>query len=109
MSTDQKFAEFIVDQIENAGTIRVRKMFGEYALYSNEKVVGLICDNQLFIKVTSEGRLFAGDLTESSPYPGGKPALLIDDRLEDREWLSELIRITERVLPSSTKRKKKAR
>jgi TfoX/Sxy family transcriptional regulator of competence genes len=82
-------------------------MFGEYALYSNEKVVGLICDNQLFIKSTSEGRSFAGALTESPPYPGGKPALLIDDRIEDREWLSELIRITERALPQNTSKKKK--
>jgi hypothetical protein len=44
---------------------------------------------------------------EAPPYPGAKPSFLIEDKLEDKEWLSELIRITLRELPEPKRRKKK--
>jgi hypothetical protein len=47
MASELCFVEFIVDQIENAGIITYKKMFGEYAIYSDSKVVALVCDNQL--------------------------------------------------------------
>lgn len=99
MATDLEFMEFVAEQIENAGIITFRKMFGEYALYSNGKVVALVCDNKLFVKPTIKGREFIGNITEGFAYPGAKPSFLIEEKLEDREWLSELIRITEKALP----------
>ena len=33
MASDENFVKFIAEQIESAGHIRYRKMFGEYALY----------------------------------------------------------------------------
>ena len=50
MASDKSFVEFIIDQIENVGTITYKKMFGEYGIYSNGKIFALICDNKLFIK-----------------------------------------------------------
>ena len=100
MASDLSFVEFIVDQIENAGEITYRKMFGEYALYSDGKVVALICDNQLFIKPTKAGRSFIDNLVEAPPYPGAKMYFLIDDRIEDKEWLSTLIKLTAEELPA---------
>ena len=105
MASHQDFAELVVEQIENAGTITYRKMFGEYALYANGKVVALICDDRLFIKPTEAGRAFIGDVKEAPPYPGAKNSFLIEDQLEDRVWLSELIRITERELPEPKPKK----
>jgi TfoX/Sxy family transcriptional regulator of competence genes len=108
MASDLSFVEYIVDQIENAGEIRYRKMFGEYAVYCNEKVTALICDNQLFIKPTEAGRAFIGDVIEAPPYPGAKNSFLIEDKMDDREWLSQLVRITAKELPMpKPKRKKK--
>lgn len=108
MASDLSFVEFIVDQIKSAGTVTYRKMFGEYALYCNGKVVALICDNQLFVKPTAAGKKFIGDFLEAPAYPGAKNSLLIESRFEDREWISELIRITEKeVLPPKTRNKKK--
>ncbi len=106
MSSDLSFVEFVVDQIENAGVITYRKMFGEYAIYSNRKVVALICDNQLFIKPTEGGRSFIRDVVEAPPYPGAKLFFLIEDKIEDREWLSNLIRITEKELPEPKPKKR---
>lgn len=108
MASDQGFVEFIVDQTENAGTIRYRKMFGEYAIYCNEKVVALVCDNQLFVKPTEGGRTFIGNVVEGQAYPGAKPSYLIEDRIEDREWLSELIKITADELPPSKPKRRKS-
>jgi len=105
MSSDKDFIDFIVDQIENAGTITYKKMFGEYAIYSDSKVVALVCDNQLFVKLTEGGKLFIGDVIEAPAYPGAKLSFLIEDKIEDREWISELIRITAKELPEPKPKK----
>jgi TfoX/Sxy family transcriptional regulator of competence genes len=82
-------------------------MFGEYALYVNEKVVALICDNQLFVKPTVEGKVFIGEVEEAPPYPGAKNYYLITDQLDDEAWMTKLMQITASVLhlPKMKKRK----
>ena len=56
MSSDQNFVDFVIEQIQNAGKITAKKMFGEYGIYADEKIFGLICNNKLFIKPTQAGR-----------------------------------------------------
>jgi len=107
MATDQEFVEFLADQMEEAGEISFRKMFGEYALYCDRKVVGLICENQLFVKPTEGGRKQIGEAVEAPPYPGAKNYFLIEDAFEDREWIRDLIRITAQELPLPKPKKKK--
>ena len=107
MASDQKFVDFVLDQIENAGEITAKKMFGEYAIYSDEKLFGLICDNQLFIKPTQSGRAFIGNVVEAPPYEGAKPSFLIEDKIEDSVWLSELVSVTLKELPAPKPKKKK--
>jgi len=106
VASDLEFVEFVVDQIANAGTITYRKMFGEYALYCSGKVVALICDNKIFIKPTSGGKNFIGDVISAAAYHGAKPSFLIEDKVDDREWFSELIRITANELPEPKPKKK---
>ncbi|OGI08038.1 MAG: competence protein TfoX [Candidatus Margulisbacteria bacterium GWF2_35_9] len=107
MASELSFVEFIVDQIDSVTPITFRKMFGEYAVYSGNKVVALICDNRLFVKQTGGGRAFIGKVTEAPAYQGAKPSFLIEDKFEDREWLSELIRITADEVPEPKPKKKK--
>ena len=107
MSSDIDFVDFIVEQIENAGIITYRKMFGEYAIYSDGKVIALICDNQLFVKPTEGGKSFIGNVKEAPPYPGAKMSFLINDEIDNREWISQLIRITAKELPNPKSKKKK--
>ena len=109
MASDLDFVEYVVDQIENAGAIEFKKMFGEYAIYCEGKIVILVCDNRVFVKPTSSGRAFIGDVVESPPYPGAKPSFLIEDRIEDREWLSELVRLTEKELPVPKPKKRRSK
>jgi TfoX/Sxy family transcriptional regulator of competence genes len=100
VATSLSFVEYVADQMRGAGDIRYRKMFGEYAVYCTDKVVALICDDRLFVKETSGGRALIGDVVEAPPYAGAKPHFLIEDRLDDPEWLAELIRVTESELPA---------
>ncbi|PKL17992.1 MAG: competence protein TfoX [Spirochaetae bacterium HGW-Spirochaetae-5] len=109
MSSDQSFVDFIVDQITCRKTITSKKMFGEYAVYADNKVVALICDNKLFVKPTAGGRTFIGEPVEAPAYPGAKLSFLIEDKFEDREWISDLISITEEELPEPKPKKKKVK
>ena len=107
MSSDLDFVEFVVDQIDQAGDISYRKMFGEYAVYCRGKVVALICNNQLFVKPTESGKSFIGNVVEASAYPGAKPSFLIEDQIENRDWISNLIILTEKELPEPKPKKKR--
>ncbi len=95
MATKESTAMFLLDQLSSQGTVRVRKMFGEYALYYNDTVVALICDDQLYVKKTEAGALLLKDCIEAPPYPKAKPHFLIEENLwEDREFLGELMERT---------------
>ncbi len=107
MPSDQNFVDFVLEQIKNAGEITAKKMFGEYGIYADGKLFGLVCDNKLFIKPTIPGREFIGDVVEAPPYEGAKPSLLIEDKIEDSDWLSELVRISVKELPDPKPKKKK--
>ncbi len=109
MASDKAFVQFIVDQMSDAGRVASRKMFGGYAIYCDDKVVALVCDSQLFVKPTEKGRAYIGDVVEAPPYPGAKQYFLVEDRFEDREWISELIRITTKEVPHSKARTAKSR
>ena len=107
MASDLDFVEYVVDQMEGAGPVSYRKMFGEYAVYCRGKIVALICDNQLFVKPTEAGRKFIGDVVEAPAYPGARPSFLIGEGMEDGDWLGRLIRLTEKELPLPKPKKKK--
>ncbi|MDR0787725.1 MAG: TfoX/Sxy family protein [Gemmatimonadota bacterium] len=104
MATQPGTIEFLLDQLSTLSNVRAQRMFGEYALYHEEKVFAFVCDNELFIKPTVPGREFveaAGALDEAPAYPGSKLYLRIGaDRCENREWLAELVTLTSSVLPA---------
>lgn len=109
MATKQSTIDFLLDQLSAISLpIRTKKMFGEYALYCDEKVVALVCDDKLFIKPTEEGREYIGTPEEAPPYPGAKLYFLITpDDWEEKERLGELIMITASALPYPKPKKKK--
>ncbi len=107
MASEQKFVDYIVDQIGFSDQVTNKKMFGEYGLYFDKKLFGLICDNKLFIKPTQSGRAYINEVVEASPYPGAKPSFLIEEKLEDRAWLRKLVEITVNELPEPKPKKKK--
>ena len=108
MSTDAAFADHVLDQIRGAGGVAVRKMFGEYGVYCDGKVVALVCDNQFFLKPLPEAVALIGALVYAPPYPGAKPHLLLAGALEDADLMARLVRAVAEALPAPKPKKPKA-
>ena len=106
MASSKEFVEYAMEQLRDAGLVSYRKMFGEYGWYCDGKFLGVICDDQLFIKITEAGRKFAPDLEEAPPYEGAKDYFLIDD-IDNSDFLVKLAEVTLSHLPPPRKRKKK--
>lgn len=108
MASRAETIEYIYDQLGAPPYIRYIKMFGQYALYLDEKVVAFICDDELFVTPTEQGRAFIGVPEEAPAYPGSKMYFFISgERWEDREWLSELLHVTADALPVPRPKKRK--
>ncbi|MDD2332044.1 MAG: TfoX/Sxy family protein [Candidatus Cloacimonetes bacterium] len=108
MASKPETIAFILGKIATAGTTRSIRMFGEYGIYCDEKMVALVCDDQLFIKPSTAGRAYFPEVEGAAPYPGARDWFLIpEDYWEDEIWLTELVRITSREVPYPKKKKKK--
>ena len=56
MASNPDFVQYIADQCAGAGEIAVKKMMGDYCIYCDGILFGLICDNNFFLKVTEPGK-----------------------------------------------------
>ncbi len=106
MASNLDFVEYVCEQIGGAGEITYRKMFGEYGVYCNGKIIGLICDNQLFVKKTKAGAAVYPDCEEVAPYEGAKPHFVIEN-VEDYDLMKRFISATYEELPAPKPKKKK--
>ena len=80
-------------------------MFGDYGIYCNGKIFGLICDDRLYLKPTEAGRKLLRSEELRPPYDGAKNYFYIAD-VDDRQYLSLLARATYEELPEKPKKKK---
>lgn len=104
MASNPDLVQYICDQCSQAGDVTAKKMFGDYTLYCNGKVVGLICDNAFFVKPTEQGRKLLRSEEMRPPYDGAKPFFFIED-VDDRDYLSSLVKTTAEVLPAPKRKK----
>lgn len=105
MASSAEFMEYVCGQISGAGEITYKKMFGEYSVYCNGKIIALVCDNQFFVKITPQGESFLHGGIKEPPYPGAKLYFLIDN-LDDCSRLARLVRLTHDALPAPKKKTK---
>lgn len=106
MASNIDFVEFIADQCSGAGNISFKKMFGDYGIYCNGKIFGLICDNRLYVKPTEAGRRVLKTQEMLPPYEGAKDYFYIND-VDDRNYLSTLVLETCNELPEPKPKKGK--
>ena len=108
MSSQQKTVDYILEQSAGAGDVTAKRMFGEYGMYCDGKIMALICDDQLFVKPTQAGRDYIGEVTEGLPFPKANPYFLIDgDLWDDADWMADLVRVTAAELPVPKPKKAK--
>lgn len=106
MASHQDFVDYVAEQLREAGAIRSRKMFGEYGLYCDKMFFAVICDDQLFVKVTPEGEAAFPDLPKAPPYEGAKDYILVED-VEDRDTMTALTRLTCLALQAQPSKRRK--
>jgi len=107
MATEKSFAQYVLDQIDDSKS-RVRAMFGEFALYYDDKVVGLICDNTLFLKITESSKDFLGNNKTGPAYKGAKDSYIIsEETLEDQKLLKRIVLGVYEDLPATKSKTKK--
>ena len=99
MATELQTVHVIADQSGLGARLSHRRMFGEFALYLDGKVVALVCDNQLFLKPTDAGRAVLCTPIMASAYPGSKPYFLLDEVLDSPDVLRAALEATAAALP----------
>jgi TfoX/Sxy family transcriptional regulator of competence genes len=108
MPTSKNFIAYLEDCFSSIRGVRFKAMFGEYALYLNDVVVGLVCDQTVFLKRTDETSLLLKDRVKTGPpYPGAKPAyMLTESELEDDELIARVLSAAYRDLSRNLRPKK---
>lgn len=107
MASHAEFVEYVAEQMQQAGSIRSKKMFGEYGLYCDGVFFAVICDDQLFVKITPEAEAAFPGLPKAPPYEGARNYFLVED-IDNRESLAALVRLTCKALEETpTKRRRK--
>lgn len=108
MATEVSFVEYILETIRLGSRLTYRKLFGEYALYLDEKVVAFACDNSLFMKPSQAVASLAPNLPKGPPYPGAKDYPIADELLDDPDLLRRLIEESAALMPLPKPKKKAA-
>ena len=104
MASNIDFVQYIVDQCSGAGEIAAKKMMGDYCVYCNGAIFGVICDNNLYIKETDAGRILLKEVVLRPPYEGAKNYFYIGN-VDDRDYLADLVKVTCQALSQSTSKR----
>ena len=105
MACSEEFIDFVYSQIKDTGTVRAKKMFGDWMIYVDEKPIVIACDNICFVKMLPAARDIMADALTGYPYDGAKPHYIL--YMEHREKAVEVIRALLPVIPYPKKREKK--
>lgn len=109
MATDPDFIDYVHEQAGFGARLAHKRMFGEYALYLDDKVIAFACDNSLFLKPTEPGRAALPAVTPGKPYPEAKDYYVIDEYIDDTPLLQRLLQVTADALPMPKPKKTAAR
>lgn len=107
MASTKDFVDYVCEQADLAGSLTSKKMFGEYVLYLEGKVIAMICANQLFVKATTIGKELLSNVVEAPPYPGAKSHFQVTEHIDNRELLKKLLLETAKALPQPKPKSRK--
>lgn len=105
MASTKEYLEFVLEQLSGLEDISYRAMMGGYILYYKKKIFGGIYDDRFLVKPVKAAVVYMPDAAYELPYEGAKEMLLVD-RLEDKAFLSGLVRAMYEELPAPRVKKK---
>jgi TfoX/Sxy family transcriptional regulator of competence genes len=76
-----------------------RAMFGEYALYCEGRVIGLICNDTLFVKPVKGILALMPGAALGPPYPGAKDHVIVTDDLDDADLMARMLHVLVAEVP----------
>ena len=86
-----EFNEYIRDSFSESGDIVIKSMMGGYLVYFNGKLIGDICNNELFLKRTPTSDRLLVDSELRYPYEGSKTLMHVFDKFEEANLIVELL------------------
>ena len=97
MAADPAFVEYVIEQLDGAGRITHKAMFGGYGIWESGDMFALVSsDSTLYFKVDDETRpRYAEAGSEqfmTMPY-WSVPADLLEDRGELLDWVADAIAV----------------
>ena len=102
-----EFNEYVREAFSTVGDIVIKSMMGGYLVYLNGKLIGDICDNELFMKRTPTSDRLLADSELRYPYEGSKTLMHVFDRFEDTDLIEELLKGMYAELPEKKPKKAK--
>ena len=110
MPTQKETADFILGKFKDRGRFAARAMFGEYALYADGKVVALICDDRLYVKMLPASQELERQCEKGEPYPGAKPHYIVEEgQLSTMESLPAILIAVAASIPDKQTKAKRRR
>lgn len=108
MASSEEFVKYVAGQLDEAGNIVYKKLFGEYGLWYEGKFFGTVEDNQFYVKMTKAGKRMLPEAEPVAPH-GGRPGMYAVEELDDKAFLAALVRETCAELPAPKPRRPKSR
>ncbi len=99
-----EYIDSLCEVLKPLGTVRARKMMGDYIVYVNEKCVITACDNNAYVKKLPCIDALMADAESGCPYPGAREAYILE--LSDRRKALEVIATLWDFLPFPKSKKK---
>lgn len=90
MASSKEYLDYVLEQLSLLEEISYRKMMGEYLLYFQGKLFAGVYDNRFLVKKINSAINLMPDAKSEVLYPGAKEMLVVD-KIEDKEFLKELI------------------
>ena len=106
MSSSKDYLEYVLDQLSDLEDISSRAMMGEYIIYYRGKIIGGIYDDRFLVKPVQAAIAMMPNAERELPYEGAKEMLLVE-RLDDREFLKDLLESMYEELPAPKKNKRR--
>ena len=106
LASSREYLDFVLEQLSSLDDVSYRAMMGEYVLYYRGRVFGGIYDDRFLVKATKSARAMMPDAESELPYEGAKEMLLVD-RVEDPDFLRDLLEAMVGDLPVPKPRKRK--
>lgn len=107
MAQDKEFVQGIVERLAPL-EVRAKAMFGGYGLYCDEKFMGIIGDDRLYLKQSAADPSLLEGTSLEAPYETANDYHLVPEHLlTDDEWLRAAVKATSNGLPAPKPKKKK--